>query len=258
MFIDSHCHLDRLDLTPFSGNFTNFMAETERWSIDRMLCVSIQLENYPSMRRLVDEHPRVDVSVGVHPNEEEVSEPTAEELVKLAQDAAVVAIGETGLDYFRHPGDGLVQQQRFRRHIQAALEIRKPLIVHARNAAEDTLRLLSEEHAENVGGVFHCFTEDWAVARRALDLNFMISFSGIVTFKTAAVIQDVARRVPPDRYLIETDSPYLAPVPFRGKPNYPHYVRYVAECLAALRSTSVDKIAEESASNYFRCFKNAG
>lgn len=254
MFIDSHCHLDRLDFTPFSGDFAKFMAEAERCSIDRMLCVSVNLSDYPSMRHLVDRNSRIDISVGVHPNEDCAAEPATVELVDLARDPAVVAIGETGLDYFRDTCDAGVQQERFRRHIRAALEIRKPLIIHSRNAPDDTLRLLAEERADRIGGVFHCFTEDWATARRALDLNFMISFSGIVTFKTATAVQDVARKVPGDRYLIETDSPYLAPVPLRGKPNYPHYVRYVADFLAVLRATNVTKVAEESSANYLRLF----
>lgn len=258
MFIDSHCHLDRLDLTPFSGDFSAFLAETRRSGIDRMLCVGISLNGYPAMRALIGDDAGIDVSVGVHPNEDCAVEAATGELVDLARDSAVVAVGETGLDYFHQSCAAEVQQQRFRRHIRAAREIRKPLIIHSRNAPGDTLRLLAEEGAEEVGGVFHCFTEDWPTARRALDMNFMISFSGIVTFKSATTLQDVARKVPADRYLIETDSPYLAPIPRRGKPNYPHYVRYVAEALAVFRGSSVTQVADESSRNYSQLFGKPG
>lgn len=254
MFIDSHCHLDRLDLSPFSGDFGQFMEEVEACALDRMLCVSINLTDYPAMRRLVHGQSRIDVSVGVHPNETCVREPTVEELAELARDPAVVALGETGLDYFRDRCQADVQEERFRRHIRAAIDVGKPLIVHSRNAREDTLRVLREERAASVGGVFHCFTEDWETARRALTLNFLISFSGVVTFKSATLLQQVARQVPADGYLIETDSPYLAPVPMRGKPNYPSYVRYVAEALAGLRGTDMVAIARESSANYHRLF----
>lgn len=254
MFIDSHCHLDRLDLSPFGGDFSTFIGEVEAAGLDRMLCVSINLTDYQPMRRLVRGHQTIDVSVGVHPNEDPATEPSVSDLVELARDPAVVAVGETGLDHFRDGCDAEVQEARFRRHIRAAIEVGKPLIVHSRDARDDTLRVLREEGAEAVGGVFHCFTEDWDTARRALDLNFLISFSGVVTFKSATALQEVARQVPADGYLIETDSPYLAPVPLRGKPNYPHYVRHVAEVLANLRGVAVHRIAEESSANYRRLF----
>lgn len=254
MLIDSHCHLDRLDLAPYGHDFARFVRETEAQGIDHMLCVAIRLEDYPAMRALTEGHEGISVSVGVHPNERDCHEPSAAELTELARDAKVVAIGETGLDYFRNEGDLSWQHERFRTHIRAALAIGKPLIIHTREARTDTLRILEEEGAAEVGGVMHCFTEDWETARRALDLNFLISFSGIVTFRNAAQIQAVARRVPDDRYLIETDSPFLAPVPHRGKPNYPAYVRHVAECLAELRNTKVQRIAEQSSRNYQRRF----
>ncbi|UZR30111.1 TatD family hydrolase [Methylococcus mesophilus] len=256
MFIDSHAHLDRLDLKPFGGNFSRFMAEAGAQGVDRMLCVSINLEDYPAMRLLIEPYPNVSVSVGVHPNETDTEEPSAERLAELAGDERVVAIGETGLDYFRSEGDLAWQHERFRTHIRAAKLAGKPLIVHTRDSRADTLRILEEEGAGEAGGVFHCFTEDWDTARRALDLNFSISFSGIVTFRTAETIQDVARRVPDERYLIETDSPYLAPVPLRGKPNYPQHVRHVAGMIAELRGVSLAEVADRTTRNYYALFEN--
>lgn len=257
MLIDSHCHLDRLDLTPFEGDFSGFLRQARDARIERMLCVSINLADYPAMRDLVSVEPGIDISVGVHPNERCPVEPTVEELVGLGRDSRVVAIGETGLDYFREDCAAAVQQQRFRRHIRAARVLAKPLIIHSRHAADDILRILQQEGAEAVGGVFHCFADDWSTARAVLDVNFSLSFSGIVTFKNAAALQDVARRMPADRYLIETDSPYLAPVPMRGKPNYPIYVRYVAEAVATLRGTGFGEVAEQSSANYHRLFQPA-
>jgi TatD DNase family protein len=254
MFIDSHCHLDRLNLTPFAGDFARFVAETVAQGIDHMLSVSVDLMDYPALSDLIRPYPCISVSVGVHPNETGEADPSEDELVRLAADARVVAIGETGLDYFRSQGDLSWQRERFRIHIRAARRALKPLIVHTREARQDTLRILEEEGAGEVGGVLHCFTEDWEMARRALDLGFHISFSGVVTFRNAAAVQEVARKVPADRYLIETDSPYLAPVPHRGKPNYPSYVRCVAECLADLRGIPVTKVAERTTANYRALF----
>ncbi|MGR8933169.1 MAG: TatD family hydrolase [Gammaproteobacteria bacterium] len=255
MLIDSHCHLDRLDLKAFQNDFSLFMREAENNRIEHLLCIGIDLEAYPAMRALVSPFKNISVSVGVHPNEQSGHEPSVAELIALGEEPGVVAIGETGLDYFRSEGDLSWQQRRFRNHIAAAKMLRKPLIIHTRDAKEDTLRLLEETEAGEVGGVLHCFTEDWEMAKRALDLNFYISFSGIVTFKTAEQIKEVAKKVPADRYLIETDSPYLAPVPFRGKPNTPLYVRYVAECIAAVRSASFTTVAEESTRNFYDLFK---
>jgi len=178
-------------------------------------------------------------------------------LVTLARHPKVIAIGETGLDYFRSEGDLEWQRQRFRTHIAAARQTQKPLIIHMREATQDTLRILQEEHADSIGGVMHCFTEDWATAKAALDLNFYISFSGIVTFKSATLLQEAAKHVPLDRMLVETDSPYLAPVPFRGKSNQPAYVRHVAEFIAQLRNTSLEEIAAATSKNFFRLFKTA-
>jgi TatD DNase family protein len=254
MLVDSHCHVDRVDLEPFSQDFSRFMAETESQGVAHLLCVSIDLESYPAMYRLVAEYANISVSVGVHPNERDGREPTRSELIELAGDPKVVAIGETGLDYFRSEGDAEWQRERFRRHIDAAKSVAKPLIIHMREAREDTLRILDEEGAGEVGGVLHCFTEDWETAKQALDLNFHISFSGIVTFRTAQAIQEAAKKIPEDRLLIETDSPYLAPVPLRGKPNYPFYVRYVAQSIAELRGISFDRVAELSAANFYSLF----
>jgi TatD DNase family protein len=254
MLVDSHCHLDRVDLRHYDSDFGKLMQATTDAGISHMLCVSIDLEHYPAMRRLVDPYGQVAVSVGVHPNQEEGTEPTAEQLVALASDPRNVAIGETGLDYFRSDGDLEWQRERFRVHIAAARVCNKPLIIHTRNAREDTLRILRDEDAKAVGGVLHCFTESWEMARAGMDLGFYVSFSGIITFKNAAELRDVARRVPLDRLLIETDSPYLAPVPHRGKPNEPKWVRHVAQCVAELRGMDPEEVAAVTGENYFRLF----
>ena len=256
MLIDSHCHLDLIDLAPYEGDFKNFVLATQEQQIDSMLCISIDLESYPAMYRLVEPFENIPVTVGVHPNVQDCHDPSVEELVNLGQDSKVIGIGETGLDYFRSEGNLDWQHQRFRRHIRAAKLLDKPLIVHTREAGDDTIRILQEEGAAEVGGVIHCFTEDWAMAEKALALNFYISFSGIVTFKNARQVQEAAQKVPADRFLVETDSPYLAPVPFRGKPNYPLYVHHVAKFMAQLRNTSVEQIAEQSSRNFRTLFYN--
>lgn len=256
MFIDSHCHLDRIDLTPYQNDFAVFMQEVQKQNIQHLLCIAIDLESYPAMFDLVKDYPAISLSVGVHPNEQDGREPSFAELMELGHDKKVVAIGETGLDYFRSSGDLDWQHQRFKTHIQVAKALHKPLIIHTREAAADTLKILAQEGADEVGGVIHCFTEDWEFAQKAMELNFYISFSGIVTFKNALAIQDAARRVPADRFLIETDSPYLAPTPFRGKPNYPTYVQYVAQQLAILRGTTIEEIAAQSTANYYALFGN--
>jgi TatD DNase family protein len=222
--------------------------------IEYLLCIAIDLEAYPAMLARVADYPQISVSVGVHPNEHEGHDPSAEELIELGQNPKVIAIGETGLDYFRSEGDLSWQHQRFRNHIAAAKALKKPLIIHTREAKDDTLKILAEEGAADVGGIIHCFTEDWEFAQRAMDLNFYISFSGIVTFNNATAIKDVAQRIPADRFLIETDSPYLAPVPFRGKTNYPLYVRHVAEHIAQLRGTTFEEVAQLSRDNFYRLF----
>jgi TatD DNase family protein len=254
MYIDSHCHLDRLDLAPYRDDFGVFMQHAHQQDIEHLLCISIDWERYPAMRQLIDPYPDISVSVGIHPNEQGGYEPSVEELIQLADEPRVVAIGETGLDYFRSQGDLAWQHQRFIRHIEAALSVDKPLIIHTREAGQDALQVLRAQGAQRVGGVIHCFTEDWDYAQNALELNFYISFSGIVTFKNAASIQEVARRVPADRFLIETDSPYLAPIPHRGKPNYPTYVKHVAEFIAELRAETPQTIARQSGENFRRLF----
>jgi TatD DNase family protein len=254
--VDTHCHLDQLDLSKYSGDLNKAIEYAEKNDVKYFLCVCITLEKFPDVLAVAKKYPNVSASVGLHPNEE-YSEPTADELFKLAQDEKVVAIGETGLDYYRSTGDLDWQRDRFRQHIRAAKKANKPLIVHSRQAKEDTIKILKEENAQEIGGVMHCFTEDWEMAKKAMDLNFYISFSGIVTFKNAESIQDTARRMPLDRMLLETDSPYLAPNPHRGKPNEPAYVRYVAEYIAAQRGIDIVQLANQTTENYFNLFKGA-
>ncbi len=254
--VDSHCHLDRLELAPYGGDLEGALKAAREQGVGHFLCVSIGLDNFPEVLRIAHSHDDISASVGVHPNEQG-AEPDVETLVRLAADPKVVAIGETGLDYFRSEGDLEWQRDRFRGHIAAARRTGKPLIIHMREATEDTLRILREEGADEVGGVMHCFVEDWDTAKAAMDLDFYISFSGIVTFNSAKSLQDVARKLPAERMLVETDSPYLAPVPKRGKPNEPAYVRYVAEFIAALRGEPLEQIAETTTANYFRLFGGA-
>lgn len=257
MYIDSHCHLDRVDLSAYAQDFSQLVSAIDEARVEHMLCVSIDLESYPLMLKLVENYPNISTSVGVHPNDKDRHEPEVSELVELAQYPSNVAIGETGLDYFRSEGGLDWQRARFRRHIQAAREAQKPLIIHTREAREDTINILQQEQAQEVGGVMHCFTESWEMAQAAMDMNFYISFSGIVTFKNATELKEVARKMPLERMLIETDSPYLAPVPFRGKPNIPAYVVNVAEYIAQLRDTSIDEIAQVTTANFKRLFLKA-
>ncbi|MDR2877647.1 MAG: TatD family hydrolase [Chromatiales bacterium] len=258
MLIDSHCHLDLLDLAALGADFDAVMAEAHSRDVAHMLCVSITLEQFPDMLALVKRVEGVYASVGVHPNERSGRDPSTEELIALARGSErIVAIGETGLDYFRSSGDMGWQQERFRRHIAAARSAGLPLIVHMRDATEDTLRILREERAEEAGGVLHCFTGDLATAEAAMELGFYISFSGIVTFSSARTLQEVARIIPEDRILMETDSPYLAPVPYRGKTNQPAYVRHVAEFIAKLRGVSYEHLAAVTTANFFKLFARA-
>ncbi len=254
MLIDSHCHLDRLDLAPYENDFACLMNDIRAQQIEHLLCISIDLDAYPVMRALVNAYDDISVTVGVHPNVNDSPAPTVEQLVALAQEKKVIGIGETGLDYFRSEGDLTWQRDHFRAHIEAAKRVKKPLIIHTREAKEDTLQILREENAGEVGGIIHCFTEDWEFAKQALDLNFYISFSGIVTFNSAKTIQEVAKKMPIERLLIETDSPYLSPVPFRGRPNYPQYVKYVAQCVADLRGMSLNSLADLSTRNFYTLF----
>jgi len=254
MLIDSHCHLDRLDLSPWNGDLAAMLDQASANDVQKFLCVSIDMENVHAVKSMAAEHACVFASVGTHPNETETPEPSVDELLRLADDPKVIAIGETGLDYFRSEGDLEWQRERFRRHIAAARSCRKPLIIHTRDSGADVLAMLREEKAADVGGVMHCFVDDWDAAQQAMDMDFYISFSGIVTFKNAAQVQDVARRVPLERMLVETDSPYLAPVPKRGKPNYPAYTRYVAEYIAGLRGISYQELADATTSNFHNLF----
>jgi TatD DNase family protein len=255
MYIDSHCHLDRVGLTPYNENFDQFVRETVNKQVSHMLCVSIDMESYPDMISLVKDYDNIYTSVGVHPNDHDRREPDVDELVQIAlNEPSNVAIGETGLDYFHDKGDMQWQRDRFRTHIRAAIKANKPLIIHTREAREDTISILREEQADKVAGVMHCFTETWEMAEQAMEMGFYISFSGIVTFKNAVELKEVATKVPLDRMLIETDSPYLAPVPFRGKPNVPLYVPKVAECIAELRNVGVAEIASATTENFNRLF----
>jgi TatD DNase family protein len=260
MFTDSHCHLTFPELTASLAGIRQSMADAQ---VDRALCICTTLEEFPQVHQLATRFDNFWATVGVHPDNEDVTEPSLNDLLERGALPRVVAIGETGLDYYRL-GDRTVadmewQRERFRVHIRAARQLQKPLVIHTRSASEDTLSILRAEGEDGsvgaAGGVFHCFTESQAVARQALDLGFYISFSGILTFKTAQDIRDVAAWVPLDRLLIETDSPYLAPVPFRGKTNNPSYVPYVAKQLALLRNCSVETIAEATSHNFTALFR---
>jgi TatD DNase family protein len=251
LFVDSHCHINFPELAEKLPQVLEAMAENR---VTHALCISVNLPELPGVLQIAGDHPNIYASVGVHPDYEDTPEPSVETLTELSCRNKVVAIGETGLDYFRVTGDLEWQRARFRTHIRAARECGKPLVIHTRSAAADTLAIMREERAGEAGGVMHCFTETWDVAQGALDLGFHISFSGIVTFKNARELKDVAQRVPLDRMLVETDSPYLAPVPFRGKQNEPAYVRYVAEEIARLRGITVEEVADATSSNFFRLF----
>ena len=251
MFIDSHCHLDFPEL---AGQLDAVLGRMRDNRVDAALCISVTLPEFPGVLALAERHPNLWATVGVHPDYPESEEPDVQTLVRLAAHPRVLAVGETGLDYYRLKGDLEWQRERFRVHIRAAKASAKPLVVHTRAASADTIRILREEGAEAVGGVMHCFTEDWETARAAIDLGFCISFSGIVTFRNAQALRDVAVRVPDDRLLIETDAPYLAPVPFRGKTNEPAFVRYVGEKLAELRGCPTDRMAEITTANFIRLF----
>jgi TatD DNase family protein len=252
MYIDSHCHLDFPDLV---GRLDEILNRMQQNSVDRALCVSVNLQDFPQVLALAEKYPHLYASVGIHPDYPDVPETTVEELVRLSLHPKIVAIGETGLDYYRLTGDLDWQRERFRIHIRAAVKTQKPLIIHTRSSSEDTIRLMQEEGASQAGGVMHCFTESWEIAEAAMAMGFYISFSGIVTFKSAKALKEVAQKMPLDRMLIETDSPYLAPVPFRGKINEPGYVRYVAEEIARLRQCPVEDIAEATSANFLKLFK---
>ena len=254
MYIDSHCHLDFPEL---SANIQDVLATMRTNDVGYGLCISVKLPDFPRVLAVAEAHENLYATVGVHPDYEGEIEPSVDDLVRLAAHPKVVGIGETGLDYYRLTGDLEWQRQRFRTHIRAAIKTGKPLIIHTRNAAQDTIKIMQEEGAQKTGGVMHCFTESWEVAQQAIDLGFFISFSGIVTFKNAVALKEVAQKVPLDRMLIETDSPYLAPAPYRGKLNQPGYVRYVAEEIARLKGIDAQEVGEATSSNFFKLFAGA-
>jgi TatD DNase family protein len=251
MFVDSHCHVNFPEL---AAQMPDILARMKNNGVGRALCVSVNLPDWPGLLKLVEQHDELYASVGVHPDYEDTIEPTVEDLIERSAHPKVIAIGETGLDYFRLTGDLSWQRERFRRHIRAARDTQLPLIIHTRSSSQDTLDIMKDEGAQDARGVMHCFTESWEVAQASMDLGFYISFSGIVTFKKATELQEVARRMPLDRILIETDSPYLAPVPHRGKLNDPSKVIHVAEMIATLRGTTVKEIEEASTKNFFNLF----
>lgn len=251
MFVDSHCHLDFPEL---AQNLPDILSSMKHNQVSHALVVSVNLPNWPRLMELVAPYPHLYASVGVHPDYEDTPDPSVEDLLKLTESPKVVAIGETGLDYFRLSEPLEWQRERFRTHIRASKRSGLPLIIHTRAASADTLRLMREEGADQCGGVMHCFTESWEVAKAAMDMNFYISLSGIVTFKKATDLHELAVKIPLDRLLIETDSPYLAPVPYRGKLNDPSKVIYVAEKIAALKGLPVVDIARRSKDNFFSLF----
>jgi TatD DNase family protein len=255
MFIDSHCHLSFPDL---QSQLPKILEEMKAAQVDQAVCICTTMEEFPTVRALAGAHANLWATVGVHPDNEDVHEPTVDELVQGAQDPKVVAIGETGLDYYRLNGRSIEemewQRERFRTHIRAAKLTSKPLVIHTRSSAADTLRVLREEGGEQAGGVFHCFTESTEVALAAIEMGFHVSFSGILTFKNAQALRDVAQALPLERLLIETDSPYLAPIPYRGKLNSPAYVPHVAKALADLKGVSVEELAAQTTANCKRLF----
>ncbi|HKL77005.1 MAG TPA: TatD family hydrolase [Gammaproteobacteria bacterium] len=249
---DSHCHIDFPD---YEAEPAEIIQRAREFDVRYMLNISVCLEDFPQVLAVAEMDPQIRATVGVHPNYDGVEEPTAERLVELAQSSdQVVGLGETGLDFFRHKVEPAVQETRFRAHIEAGRQLGLPLIVHSRQAREETLALVKEASDAGVVGVMHCFAEDWETAKRAMDLGFYISFSGIVTFKNAPELREVARKMPRDRMLVETDSPYLAPEPNRGKTNQPGYVRYTAERIAEERGESLEELAAATTENFLRLF----
>tara|TARA_B100001059_G_C17651976_1_gene484959 strand:+ start:37 stop:807 length:771 start_codon:yes stop_codon:yes gene_type:complete len=251
--IDSHCHIDRVDLDAFGGSIESMLDHARNLSVEKFLCVCIDLEHFDDVHTLSKSYPNIYCSVGVHPTETNCKDPSIEELLEYAKSNRVIAIGETGLDYFHVRKDEADwQRDRFRRHIAASNQSGKPMIIHMRDSKEDTIEILSREKAEK--GVMHCFAEDLETAEAAIDLGFYISFSGILTFKSAQDLREVAKQIPTERILIETDSPYLTPVPYRGKPNSPAYTYYVAEKLAEIRNTTIGEIAKVTTQNFNQLF----
>ncbi len=256
MFVDSHCHLD---FPEYAGQVDSLLARMSEAGVQNAMCISVDMPDFPNVLALAEAHPQLFATVGVHPDYEDTPEPTVDELVQFAQHPKILAIGETGLDYYRI-GDRTYEQmewqrQRFRTHIQAAIQAGKPLVIHTRSASDDTIRIMKEEGASQVAGVMHCFTESWDVAKAAIDQGFYISFSGIVTFKSAKDLQETCKKVPLDRMLIETDSPFLAPIPHRGKTNEPAWVSHVAQFIADLRGISVEQVGQQTTQNFKSLFK---
>lgn len=252
MLVDSHCHLN---FPEFTANMDSVLLAMQENDVTHALCVSVTLDKFPEVLAVAEAHENIYASVGIHPDYEDIAPFSVDDLVERAAHTKVIAIGETGLDYFRLTGDLEWQRERFRLHIRAAIKSGKPLIIHTRSAAEDTLKIMREENAAKIGGVMHCFTESLEVAEAAIDMGFYISFSGIVTFKNALDLKEIAKSIALERMLIETDSPYLAPVPYRGKTNQPAFVKHVAEEIARLRGIPVEEVAEATTHNFFKLFK---
>lgn len=257
MLVDSHCHLDRINLTPYEGQLAGAIQAAHARGIQQMLCIGISLDNIQTVIDIAQQHPGVVASVGVHPCDVKEGTASAEQLLQWAQQSKVVALGETGLDYHYETESKALQHESFALHLEVGGKTGLPVVVHTREARDDTIDLIKAHGSLEHAGVLHCFTEDWDMAKRALDLNYYISISGIVTFKNAEQIRDVVRKMPIDRLLVETDSPYLAPVPYRGKPNEPRYVREVAEFVAEVRGMAFEELAQQTTDNFYRLFTRA-
>lgn len=255
MFVDSHCHLNLLNLAAYQGDLDVLVNQTKTVGVEQMLCVGIDLEHAQDVITIAERYSCVYASVGLHPSENREHDVTADELLKFIVHPKVIAVGETGLDYYYNKENLDRMRDRFRIHIRVAKQIKRPLIIHSRNARKDTIDIMREEKADEVGGVMHCFTESWEMAQQAMELGFYISFSGIVTFKNAKEITEVAKKVPLERMLIETDAPYLAPVPYRGKPNEPQYIRFIAKKIAELKNISVEEVGRITTNNFIKLFR---
>ncbi|WP_267256445.1 TatD family hydrolase [Coxiella endosymbiont of Ornithodoros maritimus] len=254
MFVDSHCHLNMLDLAHYGGDLGALIEKAKSVGVEHILCVGVDLMHAQAVIQIAAHFENVSASVGLHPSEKVDHEPTVQTLIEVANHPKVVAIGETGLDYYYNHSELGKMRDRFRCHVQAALKLKKPLIIHSRSAQTDTIQIMQEENAQSVGGVMHCFTGNWEMAEQAMKLGFYISFSGIVTFKNAKNVAEVTKKVPLEKMLIETDAPYLAPVPYRGKKNEPQYIPYVAECIAELKNIPLNEVARKTTENYYHLF----
>ncbi|MGB0495557.1 MAG: TatD family hydrolase [Kangiellaceae bacterium] len=254
MLTDSHCHLDRIDLAPFDNQFEKAIKAANERGVSQFLCVAINADNQQEVIKIAESHPNIHASVGVHPLYTEGETASVESLASASQHEKVVAIGETGLDYFYAEGSKQQQISLFKTHVQAAVDVNLPLIIHTRDARQDTLDILKEGNADKVGGVLHCFTESLAMAESAMEMGFYISFSGIVTFNNADKLRDTAKKIPLNRILVETDSPYLTPKPYRGKPNSPMYVADVAKLVAEIRGEDYETFCRATSENYERLF----